>query len=84
MKTTVFIDITNGKYNEISNYQFEINCMRGDYVDFSHYEAFGDDDVFEIIDIVYLPNERKKIVEVRQTHTDSFKRDRRDGYTENR
>ncbi len=81
MITTVFVDITGGKYVEIATFSYNIQGIKKDFLDFSSYNPFSDDDIFEVINIIHLPNEAKKIVEVRQTHTDSFKRERTDGYT---
>lgn len=80
MKKTVFIDVTGTKYDEIATYDYDITCNIGEHVDFTEYNPIADQDIFLIQDIIYLPNESKKIIEVRLIQAKGLNRDERTPY----
>jgi hypothetical protein len=78
MIKTTFVDVTKGDYEVIKEYPYNITCSVGEYVDFDNYKPYADDIIFKIINIIHLPNEAKKIVEIKHFHTNKMVR--KEGY----
>jgi hypothetical protein len=78
MITTIFVDVTRGTYNIIKEYPYNIQCNVGEYVDFDNFNPYADDYFFEIVNVIHLPNEAKKFVEVKISRSKKIHRD--EGY----
>jgi hypothetical protein len=74
MIKTVFVDVSRGDYKIIKEYPYNIQCYVGEYVDFDNFNPYADDFFFKIINIIHLPNEGKKFVEVKHFHTKNIQR----------
>lgn len=64
MITTEFLDLNDGN-RLIKRIPYEVSCQRGDYVDFDVYDRHSDYDIYIVKNIIFLPNEAKKIVELK-------------------
>lgn len=72
---TVFIDITKGKYKFVGEFPFDVDCKVDEFVDLTEYNPFSDDDIFKVMNVIHLPNEQKKVVELKLTFTTELKRE---------
>lgn len=63
---TIIFDLTSGGYRKLIEYPYVIDCRVGELIDFTKHTQY-DDDLYKVLQVIHLPNESSKIVEVKIT-----------------